>query len=115
MIVKDTNTGISYDLGDLEPVVTVDSRDHNLAGRSSARWNEISLYENESGFIVVNIGRTTVDGEHDIYTVNIADDVPGVITSLRRRDKNGLLYFTKTAQQLISRIEDIYGSAAIRI
>ena len=66
--ITDSTTGTVYDFGDSEPVIRVDSRDAGRYAHSSqGRWNELWLFEVEDGYALVDVGKSDIDGESDLY------------------------------------------------
>lgn len=114
--ITDSMTGTVYDFGDSEPVIRVDSRDvGRYAHSSQGRWNELWLFEVEDGYALVDVGKSDIDGESDLYTVTVADSLPGIISSMTRRNGNGVLYLTKTRQEMVSRINRRYGNQVVKL
>lgn len=114
--ITDSTTGTVYDFGDSEPVIKVDSRDAGRYAHSSqGRWNELWLFEVEDGYALVDVGKSDIDGESDLYTVTVADSLPGIISSMTRRNNNGVLYLTKTRQEMVSRINRRYGNQVVKL
>lgn len=114
MTITDSGTGLSYDFGDRGPVITVDSRESGKTVNSSPeRWNELWLFETADGYALVDVGRSLIDGERDIFSVHIADSLPGVIASMVRRDSNGVLFLTRTRKAMVARINERYGTQTV--
>ena len=114
LTITDSGTGLSYDFGDRGPVITVDSRESGKTVNSSPeRWNELWLFETADGYALVDVGRSVIDGERDIFSVHIADSLPGVIASMVRRDSNGVLFLTRTRKAMVARINERYGTQTV--
>lgn len=116
-IMKDTSTGIEWELPD-DPVILV-SNDHSVNDEMRAhimRWSEIRLYEgNDCELVLVQIGRTRVPGEHDYIRICRCEDIDGVADALARTNAQGRQYFTHIARSLLTRAAVLYGSPRIRI
>lgn len=114
MTITDSETGLSYDFGDRSPVITVDSRTSGKTFQSTPdRWNELWLFETDDGFAIVDVGKSAVRGEHDIFSVHFADSLPGIIASMMRKDSNGTVFLTKTRRAMVSRITEKYGRQTV--
>ena len=112
MQIKDYKTGIIYEVDD-DPVIHVDSRDLCDDGDDAMRWGVKDLYERDGDYILVSIGMSDVPGEEDRYTVDMANNLSSIIMSMRRRNRNGMYYFTDLAKEVISKMKEIYGDEAV--
>lgn len=116
-IMKDTSTGIEWDLPD-DPVVAV-SNDRSVADDMRPyvmRWSELQLYEADNGdLVLVQIGRTRVPTEVDYVRICRCEDIDGVADALARTNSQGRQYYTHIARSLLARAAVLYGSPRIRI
>lgn len=95
--------------------------DGALLGRASSwaegkdRWFEMTLYRASSGrWVVHGLGRSTVDGEDDRSWATVCASPEDVIAAMSRVDEDGVVYLTRTAQQVVSQaatVDDEIASA----
>lgn len=54
-----------------------------IDGPGSSRWTELTLYRTKAGkWVCHEVGKTQWQGEHDRYTVYVADDEKGLIDAV---------------------------------
>lgn len=73
--------------------------DGSSAGEGRPRWHEVEIFRLMDGkYVIHKIGRSSLPGEVDYHSAQVADDAHGAVRALYSRDKQGIWKMTIVAE-----------------